>query len=103
MTREIFVFGDWQELRGPQLVGLLRSQTTSGKETFSFEYDPGWLQSGNAFLLDPELKLFSGPQYSSDKDRPNFGMFLDSSPDQMAGNFHRHTMLTQIEVELDRA
>jgi len=82
MTREIFVFGDWQELRGPQLVGLLRSQTTSGKETFSFEYDPGWLQSGNAFLLDPELKLFSGPQYSSDKDRPNFGMFLDSSPDR---------------------
>jgi len=82
MMREIFVFGDWQELRGPQRVGLLRSQTTSGKETFSFEYDSGWLQSGNAFLLDPELKLFSGPQYSSDKQRPNFGMFLDSSPDR---------------------
>jgi serine/threonine-protein kinase HipA len=82
MMREIFVFGDWQELREPQRVGLLRSQTTSGKETFSFEYDSGWLQSGNAFILDPELKLFSGPQYSGDKQRPNFGMFLDSSPDR---------------------
>jgi serine/threonine-protein kinase HipA len=82
MMREIFVFGDWQELRGPQRVGVLRSQATSGKEIFSFEYDPEWQQSGHAFQLDPELQLFSGPQYSGDTQRPNFGMFLDSSPDR---------------------
>jgi len=82
MTREIHVFGDWQELGEPQLIGLLRSDTTHGKETFSFEYAPQWLDGANAMLLDPELQLFHGPQYLNDKDRSNFGMFLDSSPDR---------------------
>ena len=82
MTREIYVFGDWQELGEPQLIGLLRAETIHGKETFSFEYDPQWLSGANAMLLDPELQLFPGPQYSSDSERSNFGMFLDSSPDR---------------------
>ncbi len=87
MTREIYVFGDWQELGGsnlggPQLMGLLRAEIVHGKETFSFEYDPQWLSGANAMLLDPELQFFPGPQYSSDNDRSNFGMFLDSSPDR---------------------
>ena len=82
MTREIHVFGDWQELGEPQLIGLLRAETTHGKETFSFEYDPQWLHGENSMWLDPELQLFPGPQYSSDNDRSNFGMFLDSSPDR---------------------
>ncbi|MFC1759523.1 type II toxin-antitoxin system HipA family toxin [Planctomycetota bacterium] len=82
MTREIHVFGGWQELGEPLLIGLLRAETTHGKETFSFEYDPKWLDGANAMLLDPELQLFRGPQYLNDKDRANFGMFLDSSPDR---------------------
>jgi serine/threonine-protein kinase HipA len=32
-------------------------------------------------ILDPDLGLYSGPQYSRD-DKPNFGLFLDSSPDR---------------------
>ena len=82
MTREIHVFGDWQELGEPQFMGLLRAETTHGKETFSFEYAPQWLDGASAMLLDPELQLFQGPQYLNDNDRPNFGMFLDSSPDR---------------------
>ena len=82
MAREIFVFGDWQELGETQLIGSLRAETAHGKETFSFEYDRQWLEKGNAMLLDPELQLFQGPQYLNDNDRPNFGMFLDSSPDR---------------------
>ena len=82
MTREIHVFGDWQELGEPQLVGLLLAETTHGRETFSFEYASQWLDGANAMLLDPELQLFQGPQYLNDNDRSNFGMFLDSSPDR---------------------
>jgi len=52
-----------------------------GKEVFSFSYDKDWLQSAPALLLDPDLGLFSGPQYSRD-DKPNFGLFTDSSPDR---------------------
>ena len=82
MTREIYVFGDWQELEKPQLVGLLRAELTHGKETFSFEYDPEWLAGDNVMSLDPEIQWFQGPQYFNNNARTNFGAFLDSSPDR---------------------
>ena len=80
--REIHVFADWQELNGLQLMGLLHSQITRGRETFSFEYSPQWLNRRSAMLLDPELRLFAGPQYLNDANRLNFGVVLDSSPDR---------------------
>jgi serine/threonine-protein kinase HipA len=82
MSREIHVFGDWQQLGESQRLGLLRAELTHGTETFSFEYSREWLEGDNAMSLDPQLQLFQGPQYSSDNDRPNFGLFLDSSPDR---------------------
>ena len=82
MSREIHVFGDWQELGETQPVGLLRVELAHGKETFSFEYSREWLEGDNAMSLDPQLQLFQGHQYLNDNDRPNFGMFLDSSPDR---------------------
>ena len=63
MTREIHVFGDWQELGEPQLMGLLRAEFTHGKETFSFEYSQEWLEGDSAMSLDPQLLLYQGPQY----------------------------------------
>lgn len=83
MTREIHVFADWQSLAGPQRIGLLRADQTQGREIFSFEYDRDWLANQDASLvLDPELGFYSGPQYLGSKDKPNFGLFLDSSPDR---------------------
>lgn len=82
MTREIHVFGDWQALGEPQLMGLLRAEIIHAKETLSFEYSQQWLEGDSAMTLDPQLKLFQGPQYLNDNERPNFGMFLDSSPDR---------------------
>lgn len=80
--REIFVYADWQEVDGPLLMGVLASEMLRGKEIFSFEYDKNWLSSGLAQNIDPDLQLFSGPQYLNDKDKFNFGLFLDSSPDR---------------------
>lgn len=82
MSREIEVWGDWQELGGPTLMGHLRSSVTRGKEVFSFSYDEEWLKGGAARQLDPELQLYGGPQYRDTDSRPNFGVFLDSSPDR---------------------
>ena len=31
--------------------------------------------------FDPDLKMYTGPQFIND-DKPNFGLFLDSSPDR---------------------
>lgn len=82
MTREIHVYGDWLELGECHRVGLMRANHVHGRETFSFEYDPDWLAGNDTLLLDPELRLFEGPQYLNDRNKANFGLFLDSSPDR---------------------
>ena len=81
MAQRIYVYADWQGLPATMRVGVLAADLVRGKEVFSFEYDQLWLQSGFAQMLDPDLQLFSGPQYLND-GKPNFGMFLDSSPDR---------------------
>lgn len=62
-------------------LGLLHATSSRAKEVFSFEYDREWLHSGGAQVLDPRLGLFEGPQFP-DGEHPNFGLFLDSSPDR---------------------
>ena len=79
--KEIIVYADWQELSAAMKMGVLRADQVRGEEVFSFEYDEQWLQSGVAQVLDPDLRLFTGPQYITG-EKPNFGIFLDSSPDR---------------------
>lgn len=62
-------------------MGTLYATPVRGKEVFSFEYDKSWLKSPYAQILDPDLGLFSGPQYVRE-EKNNFGLFLDSSPDR---------------------
>ena len=78
---DILVFTDWKELNEPKLMGTLSVIHTKGREVFSFIYDEKWLEGGDAQNLDPDLQLFSGPQYLS-SEKKNFGIFLDSSPDR---------------------
>lgn len=79
--KEIFVFADWTNLPETMKIGILRSEISKGEEVFSFEYSESWLNSGYAQEIDPDLRLFTGPQYLNDS-KPNFGLFLDSSPDR---------------------
>lgn len=79
--KTIQVCAHWQGLPEPVIMGTLFATPGRGKEIFSFEYDLAWLKSDYAQALDPELGLYTGPQYTRD-NRPNFGIFLDSSPDR---------------------
>ncbi|MDZ7846465.1 MAG: hypothetical protein U5L96_06700 [Owenweeksia sp.] len=79
--REIYVYAHWVPMTKPMLMGKLYSELLRGKEISSFEYNDEWLNSGFAQSLDPDLQLYSGPQYLKD-DKENFGLFLDSSPDR---------------------
>lgn len=79
--RKILVFADWSELKVPRLMGTLYSTPSRGKEIFSFEYLKGWLESGFAQQLDPDLVYYSGPQYLKE-GKTNFGIFMDSAPDR---------------------
>ena len=79
--RSIHVYTHWLGIVDPLLIGVLHSDRLRGKEVFSFEYDENWLKNGPSQLLDPNLQLYSGLHYLNE-DKENFGMFLDSSPDQ---------------------
>jgi serine/threonine-protein kinase HipA len=79
--KEILVYAGWKELGDTTLVGTLQAEMVRGREVFSFAYSNAWLEKGAALLLDPDLGLYTGPQYSRD-DKPSFGLFLDSSPDR---------------------
>jgi serine/threonine-protein kinase HipA len=78
---EMLVYADWFELKGAMRMGTLSVEHVKGREVFSFTYDRDWLGRGQAQTLDPDLQLFSGPQYPA-PDKKNFGIFLDSSPDR---------------------
>ncbi len=80
MSKEIYVFADWQVFEKPLLIGVLRADTVKGKESFSFAYDDVWLQSEFVQQIDPELRLYGGNQYSQEPQ--NFRIFLDSCPDR---------------------
>lgn len=60
MSREIYVFADWEGLPQPTLVGSLRATTTRKTEHFSFVYNKDWLKSPYAQQVDPDLTLFTG-------------------------------------------
>jgi len=80
-NKEILVYADWIGLGTTHFMGLLQVDQVRGKEVFSFSYDKKWLELGTALKLDPDLGLYTGPQYIRDT-KPNFGLFLDSSPDR---------------------
>lgn len=79
--KEILVYSHPSPLQEPVLMGTLSAAIVRGKEIFAFEYSIDFLESESAFEIDPNLKLYKGPQYLSEEER-NFGIFLDSSPDR---------------------
>ena len=80
-SRSIDVYADWIGLGSAARLGTLFVQLTRGKEIFSFEYDEAWLRQNDNRILDPNLRLYKGPQYAG-LEKQNFGIFLDSTPDR---------------------
>jgi len=81
IKKDILVYANWTSFKEPLLMGALTVTPGKGKEIFSFEYRKEWIESGFAFMLDPQLNLYTGPQYLPSEKR-NFGIFLDSCPDR---------------------
>ena len=77
----VAVYADPAYFDKPSMMGWLSCRTSRAGDIFSFEYDPAWLQTPEAFSFDPDLALVNGPQYPA-TGRANFGIFLDSSPDR---------------------
>ncbi len=97
-NKDILVYSDWDKSSVVPQIGLLHTQVIRGKEIFSFEYNDDWLRSSSVQQLDPDLRLFSGLHYLEEK-KPNFGLFLDSSPDRWGRILmqRREALLSKLE------
>jgi serine/threonine-protein kinase HipA len=85
----------------PQIIGKLSAHFAKGKKAFSFEYDKQWLKSGNQFLLDPDIQLYSGQQFPNGKE--NFGVFLDSMPDTWGRTLMKRRVAQQAKENNEKA
>ncbi len=79
METEVYVYVD---IAGtPHLAGRLWARVRKGRESASFEYDPGWLEYVDRFSLEPALALGPGP-FHTPSGKPLFGTIGDSAPDR---------------------
>lgn len=64
-------------------VGALRFDAEGNRESSSFEYDPGWIASSDAYEIDPGLLLQPGPFYrkGGKSKSPFHGAIADTAPD----------------------
>ena len=76
---EVIVFLDAPELGPRRPVGVL-GVTGGGKAIPSFTYARTWLQSNDAFPIDPALPLVEPDQYVGAGRLP--GIFADAAPDR---------------------
>jgi serine/threonine-protein kinase HipA len=97
-NRSIYVFAHWIGMKEPILMGELKAEFTRGKEIFSFSYSDDWLKKKYSQILDPDLQFYSGLQYLND-EKPNFGLFLDSSPDRWGRVLMRRREAAQAKAE----
>lgn len=97
--RKIYVYADWHPMEAPLLMGVLNAELLRGKEIFSFEYAPNWLNAKQAQILDPDLQLYTGKQFLNDSNKGNFGLFLDSSPDRWGRVLMRRREAAQARIE----
>lgn len=75
---EIEIHLDW-EGRTTQ-IGLLRRHPGRGRETVTFEYLKNWIDTENAFSIEPSLPVGVGT-FTPSNGREIFGTIGDSAPD----------------------
>ena len=77
----LFVYGDFDWLAKPTLIGELSFDTVRGNETYSFSYDKEWLAKYGDVFLSEDLQNFPGVQYTR-PERDIFSCFSDALPDR---------------------
>lgn len=77
----LYVYGDFDWLGSPQLIGQLGYESLRGSDSYSFEFDKNWLRKyGNIFLC-ADLNNYTGRQYTQ-PGKDIFGCFSDALPDR---------------------
>ena len=94
METEVYVYVD---IAGtPHLAGRLWVHVRKGRESATFEYDPGWFENVDRFSLEPALTLGPGT-FHTPSGKLLFGAIGDSVPDRWGRVLMRRAERRQAE------
>ena len=77
----LFVYGDFDWLETSVLIGELAYESLRGSDSYSFEFDKGWLAKYGNIFLSADINNFPGLQYTQ-PGKDIFGCFSDALPDR---------------------
>ena len=77
----LFVYGDFDWLETSVLIGELGYESLRGSDSYSFEFDKGWLAKYGNIFLSADINNFPGLQYTQ-PGKDIFGCFSNALPDR---------------------
>ena len=77
----LFVYGDFDWLESPLLIGQLGFESLRGSDSYSFCFDENWLATYGNLMLSADINNYVGTQYTQ-LGKDIFGCFSDVLPDR---------------------
>ena len=79
--QNLYVYADFDWLKGAELVGELGYESIRGSDSYSFKFADSWLKKYNSIVLSDDLNNYPGVQYTQ-VGKDIFGCFADALPDR---------------------
>ena len=79
--KKLYVYADFDWLKGVELVGELGYESLRGSDSYSFKFADSWIKKYNAITLSEDLNNDPGIQYTQ-PNKDIFGCFADALPDR---------------------
>ena len=79
--KTLCVYGDFDWLERPLLIGELGYESLRGPDSYSFKYDDEWLRAYGSIFLSADINNYPGTQYTQ-PGKDIFGCFSDALPDR---------------------
>lgn len=79
--KKLYVFADFDWLKGPRLIGELNYESLRGSDSYGFCYNDEWLKDYGGLFLSDDLNNYPGQQYTA-PGKDIFGCFSDALPDR---------------------
>ena len=94
--KRLYVYADFDWLKGTQFVGELSYESLRGSDSYGFQFSDAWLQQHGDIFLGDDLNNYPGRQYTQ-PDRDIFGCFADALPDRWG----RTLLLRREQIEAE--
>jgi len=94
----LYVYGDFDWLERPQLIGELGYESLRGSDSYSFIYNNEWLSKYGNIFLSADINNYPGQQYTQ-PGKDIFGCFSDALPDRWGRTLLNRREQIQAEEE----